>query len=242
MNTFIPHLGHNVFSKERETSQGGQLGIFIEIMKRLGITKGSTLEFGSGDGVANNNTRHFYLDGWDCAYIEARDDRYASLCKNTPNAKKLKTIITCEDGETLDDAVKELKLPEDLTLMAVDIDSNDYWVWKSLKNIHPFIVNIEYNSNFEPYEKRTIKYDPKYVWNGSNYYGASAGALCALAEEKGYVLIGYVTQLDLIFLRKDMYEKHKDKFDIVDVSEIKKQPLHPQKEGYEMEKIKTDET
>ena len=216
------------------SSQAGQDGVLAEIMRRLKVEHGSCLEFGAGDGIRNSNTYQFYRRGWDCAYIEA-GNHYPQLVENTPDARHCQKLITCEPGDTLDDAIAQMGIPQDLTLMSLDIDSIDYWVWKSLKSRQPLVVCIEYNSNFEPDEHRTVAYEIGLRWrNDDRYYGASAGALYALAIQKGYVLVAFLPGNDLIFLRADVYTAHQDRFDELPVTQVVKTPLHRDRTGRRM--------
>jgi hypothetical protein len=50
-------------------------------------------------------------------------------------------------------------------------------------------VVIEYNASMPPNERSSIAYDPKFVWNGSDYLGASLLALKELGQRKGYTLV-----------------------------------------------------
>lgn len=75
-------------------------------------------------------------------------------------------------------------------VLSIDIDGNDYWIWKAIK-AKPDIVCIEYNSSFG-LDPLTIPYDPNFQWRefGHWFYGASLGALHKLGNEKGYQLVG----------------------------------------------------
>ena len=78
--------------------------------------------------------------------------------------------------------------------MSVDIDGNDYWIWKEIDCIKPRIVICEYNSAFGNDKKVTVPYKNDFVRRKEHYsdlyFGASLAAFCELAEEKGYDFIG----------------------------------------------------
>jgi hypothetical protein len=42
--------------------------------------------------------------------------------------------------------ISKYNLPSEIGLLHIDIDGNDYWVLKNLKNIKPVILILEYNS------------------------------------------------------------------------------------------------
>ena len=94
------------------------------------------------------------------------------------------------DASNINFLLAKYSVPREFDLLSIDIDSNDYYVWKALEGYSPRIVVIEYNASFPPTESKTIKYDPNFVWDGTNYYGASLLALKKLGQSKGYILIG----------------------------------------------------
>ena len=78
--------------------------------------------------------------------------------------------------------------------MSIDIDGNDYWIWKEINTVNPSIVIIEYNSLLGFEKNYVVPYDKKFERNKAHYsniyYGASLPALVKLGNEKGYALIG----------------------------------------------------
>ena len=79
----------------------------------------------------------------------------------------------------------------DALFESIDIDSNDYWVLRSLdERYRPRVLVMEYNASLGPTERKTIAYDPAYVWDVSSYFGASLAALHNVAVERGYSLVG----------------------------------------------------
>ena len=82
------------------------------------------------------------------------------------------------------------KVPHEFDLVCIDIDYNDYWVWKNLKDFHSRVVVIEYNSTIPYNESLSVKYDPATVWDGTNYFGASLAAMEKLGRQKEYTLVG----------------------------------------------------
>jgi hypothetical protein len=95
-------------------------------------------------------------------------------------------FITAENIETL---FEKYSVPPEFDLLSIDIDGNDYWVWKAIQNFHPRVVIMEYNANKGPNLSVTIPYDPAFRWDGSDYQGASLKALEKLGREKGYTLV-----------------------------------------------------
>jgi hypothetical protein len=81
----------------------------------------------------------------------------------------------------------------DLGILSIDVDGNDFWIWKALDLTPPIIV-VEYNSVFGRERAVTIPYDPGFVRSQAHpshlFWGASLKALALLAQQKGYALVG----------------------------------------------------
>ena len=65
--------------------------------------------------------------------------------------------------ENINIIIKDSKLnKEHIGILSIDIDGNDYWVWKEINVIDPIIVIIEYNSSFGFVNKVSIPYDKNF--------------------------------------------------------------------------------
>jgi hypothetical protein len=84
---------------------------------------------------------------------------------------------------------RDAGVPEEFALLSIDIDGNDYWVWKALDRFRPKVVVIEYNGFLPPPLSKVIPYDPDFQWSGTRYFGASLCALNKLAAERDYSLV-----------------------------------------------------
>jgi hypothetical protein len=96
-------------------------------------------------------------------------------------------FITAENINTL---IEHGGVTGDIDLLSIDIDRNDYWIWKAISVIQPRVVVIEYNATLHPPLSLVVPYGPDRGWDGSNYFGASLEALVRLGHGKGYKLVG----------------------------------------------------
>jgi hypothetical protein len=80
---------------------------------------------------------------------------------------------------------------EEIDVISLDLDGNDiYFVEKLLaKGFKPKLFIVEYNGKFPPPVKFQIEYDPKHVWKGDDYYGASLASFDSLFNDFGYKLV-----------------------------------------------------
>jgi hypothetical protein len=97
----------------------------------------------------------------------------------------------------------------EIDLLSIDIDYNDYWVWKAVDVANPRVVVIEYNAALRPPMSLVVPYDPTRSWDGSNYFGASLEALVRLGRTKGYRIVGCnFSGANAFFVRDDLCADH----------------------------------
>jgi hypothetical protein len=100
----------------------------------------------------------------------------------------------------------------EVDLLSIDIDRNDYWVWRAIDAIDPRLVCIEYQDILGPERSVTIPYDPdfsleRYEVNAThnNYTGTSLRAMVKLGASKGYRLVATNAYgFNAVFLRNDL--------------------------------------
>lgn len=56
----------------------------------------------------------------------------------------------------------------DIGLLSINIDGNDYWIWKGIDVINPAIVVIEYNSIIGKSHPITIRYKNSFTRHGEH--------------------------------------------------------------------------
>jgi hypothetical protein len=162
-------------------SQHGESTVVSRIFDRIGMRSRHAVEFGAGDGWRLSNIRMFLEDGWQGTQWDSE------------------TWVTAEN---VNDLFAEYHVPEDVDLVSIDIDGNDYWVWRSL-TWEPSVLLIEYNAYFEHGERVALEYDPDQEWDQTYAYSASLDAMCDLGEAKGYFLAAEVGCANLVFVQDE---------------------------------------
>jgi hypothetical protein len=184
-------------------SEGMEDGILAEIFRRIGVSSRRFVEIGVQDGLECNSA-YLLLQGWSGAWIDGAPDNAARARATFASypVEVLDQFVTAENADAL---ISRLAGEDGLDLLSIDIDSNDYWVWKAVRSVRPRVVVIEYNATLPPHLRRTVAYDPTRFWTGTNFFGASLGALAALGEEKGYRLVGCSPAgVNAFFVRDDL--------------------------------------
>jgi len=188
-------------------SQHGEDGVIERIFEIIKPTDRHAVEFGASDGSYCSNTRNLIENqGWNALLIEG-DKTLAERCKlkyeNNPRVRCINAWVYPGNVEVL---FEENGVPNDFDFLSIDLDGNDYYVWKVIHHFHPKVLLMEYNASYPPPLKRVIEYHPMNYWDGSDYFGASIQSLYDLGKEKGYELI-YVEKngVNLFFVDRKYY-------------------------------------
>lgn len=182
------------FSEYKVYSQWGDDGIIQFLINYLEIDSKKFIEFGVGDYKESNTRLLLINNNWKGLIMDCYPN-FENDLKNDEIYWKYDITAVNEfiTKENINDLIIKNKFNEDVGLLHIDIDGNEYWIWENI-NISPDIVIIEYNSSYGYEKPWTVLYDPKferYNYHHSGiYFGVSILSLCDLAEKKGYSFIG----------------------------------------------------
>ncbi len=169
------------------TSQDGEDGVLAEIFTRMGLTHGWCVEFGAWDGKLHSNTWDLiHNKQWKAVYIEPVSEVFRRLeqnCQGLSDIHCFNQLVEIDGINSLDAILGRTPIPPDFELLVIDIDGNDFYVWRSLERYRPKVVMIEFNP-FIPADINFAK------WNdGQVKASASLKAVCELGKTKGYELV-----------------------------------------------------
>ena len=197
-------------SEFRVFSQWGEDGIIKWLTNNLNISRKVFVEFGVSN-YAESNTRFLMVDqNWSGLVMDGSDDNIEFIRKDDIywryNIKAEKAFITAEN---INELLMNNGIMGDIGLLSIDIDGNDYWVWKAITVVNPAIVICEYNYRFGKDRAVTIPYAPQFRRQDAHYscvyFGASLKALDKLAKEKGYSLVTVNSNANnAFFVRNDL--------------------------------------
>ena len=171
-------------------SSAGEDGVIEKIFSIIEPTTKYSVEFGAGNGIRASNTRNMIInDGWSSLQIEGDPARARELAKNFNAFPKVKAVEAWVWPGNIEILFEENGVPRDFDFLVIDIDSNDYYVWRAIQSFRPKVVMIEVNGRYPPPEKWVIDFHPMNYWDGTGYVGASLQTLTDLGKKKGYELI-----------------------------------------------------
>ncbi|MCK5021960.1 MAG: hypothetical protein KAR54_01795 [Candidatus Pacebacteria bacterium] len=181
-------------------SQGGDDGIIQYLISKVKTPK-TFVDIGAGTYTQPDTRLLLQHNNWSGLAIDGSkvDSLKNSEFYSIFDIEAKQAFVTMEN---INDLIKF----KEIGLFNIDIDGNDYWIWKALK-INPDIVIVEYNSFFGlkpisiPYRADFVRTKSDY---GTLYCGASLMSLCDLAKEKGYFFVGCNRQgINAFFVKKD---------------------------------------
>ena len=188
-------------------SQNDEDGIIAEIFRRIGAPHRTFVEFGCGDGLENNTTC-LLSQGWRGLWLDGGDDNaegirkvYGYLIEH--GLLQFRQVFI--DRDNIDGLIVDAGLGDEIDLLSIDLDGNDYHIWEAIAAVSARLVVVEYNGKFIPPHDWCMAYDRGYMWRGTDLMGASLTALARLGEAKGYQLVGCnITGVNAFFVRRDL--------------------------------------
>lgn len=127
------------------TSQFGEDGVLEALFARIGTRNTFAFECGAADGLFYSNTKHLRDQGWSALLIEADDTQFDKLATHaTENVHCVRQKVV---GDDLDRLLARHKAPLDLDLGVIDIDGQDFWLWKHLELYRPRVMMVEYSGH-----------------------------------------------------------------------------------------------
>jgi hypothetical protein len=176
-------------------SQWGDDGIIQYLINNIDIQNKYFIEFGV-ENYVESNTRFLLMNNNWSGLVMDGDIKNIDYIKKDEIYWKYDLKAKCEfiTAENINQILSQEGISGNIGLLHIDIDGNDYWIWKAIENLDPDIVIIEYNSVFGIEKAITIPYKPNFyrvtAHSSTLYAGASLLALCDLAKEKGLHFIG----------------------------------------------------
>jgi hypothetical protein len=184
MLTFYIQYGGN-----KKFSQNGEELILEEVLKRLKIETGHTVEIGGHNGRYLSNTALLIENGWTGKFVEADFDLWQECCKNWAHNKNVKCVCSFVNEQNVNAFVDA-----DCDVLSIDTDGKDFDIFKAME-AKPKVVIIEIDSSIPPDEDRM-----------NSEGGAGYLLMVKLGIEKGYFLLCHTG--NLVFIDK----KYKKQF------------------------------
>lgn len=191
-------------------SQNDEDGIIRYCLEKIATAETLTktfVEIGVGAGYENNSYQ-LILDGFSGCWIDGNK----SFINNTRSLipAKQDRLLVHEEFITLENIHKTLARclnflkNKNTDFFSLDVDGNDYYFLPiCIEILKPKLVCVEYNGKFPPPTCLYMKYNPTYVWDRSDYQGASLQALVDAIPTHTLVACS-VVGINAFFVRNDL--------------------------------------
>jgi hypothetical protein len=209
-------------------SQFDEDGLLLFVFAAIGFHSKKVVEMCAGDGTECMATNLIVNHGFDGLLFDGdrrnvlHGQRFFQNCVDTaffpPRFRQ--AWITAENVNQL---LEENMFVGDVDLLSIDLDGNDYWIWKATEAVRPRVCIFETNPVVPLPLSLTVPYDPEFRYSerppaGEEFWGASLRAMKELCDRKGYRLIGSNRLgFNVIFMRNDI---GLDIFPEVEISKI----------------------
>jgi hypothetical protein len=184
-----------------------------------------------------NSFIEFGFSGWEfnCINLAQKDwtgllidgDEYNITIAQNIFTGKIKSKKVWIDLDSIN-YIKEYAEQNEIGILSIDVDGNDYWFLEKLISTKPAIIIIEFNVFFGllpisiPYDSNFDRTKAHETWA---YFGASITAMNFLANQNNYSLVEISKNgVNAFFIRNELLS-NTDK--ILDPSQILKDSAHP---------------
>jgi hypothetical protein len=169
-------------------SQTGEDGVIAKALEILPARNNWCVEFGAWDGKHLSNTFNLVENSnYSVVLVEGDKSKYERLKRDYPYKDRaifVGQFVGWTKEDNLDTILqKQVLVPEDPDLLSIDVDGNDYHIWKACTKYRPKLVLIEFN----PTSSNRFEYVQPPDANVN--HSSSPYPLVALGKEKGYELI-----------------------------------------------------
>jgi len=192
-------------------SQWGEDGMIQQLIKSIEIKNKTFIEFGV-ENFKESNCRFLLMkDNWKGFVIDGSAQNIADL-KNADfywrnNLEAIAAFITKDNINSL---LEKSGFDEDLGILSIDLDGNDYYILEAITFFKPRILIVEFNAVFGAERKISIPYQADFNRTKAHYSnlycGASLAAITFLAAKKGYTLVGTNSaSVNAFYVRNDVW-------------------------------------
>jgi len=192
--------------RDTKHSLDGEAGVLDFVLSRLPDANRWVVEFGACDGLAFSNSAHLIIDlGYSAVLIEPDQAQFDMLKKNMQPYSQvmcIKSFIGIEGDLRLDTVLANTPCHLNPDLMIIDVDNNDYHIFKAINTYKPKVLMIEINSTLLPGQEKVAEYDAPFVFGK---HGSSILSMTRLAESKGYRLISNIS-CNAIYIQENYYK------------------------------------
>lgn len=192
----------------RAFSQSGEDGLLEHLIRRVPVGSEQFLEIGV-ENYTESNTRFLLRNRhWEGHIVEGAAHQVAAIRGSAAHSfERLSVYHEFVTRESINRILADTGLPEEFGLFSLDIDGNEFWVWREITGYRPTLCVVEYNWRYGPERDVVVPYDPAFVREKAHSSGSTTARRwrrwCGWAQH-GYAFVGCNrTGVNAFFVRTD---------------------------------------
>lgn len=203
-------------AKKPDLSEGGkglklfsnmeEDGIILKLLASIYVEKGFFLDIGSNDCINSNCANLAFNFDWEGVFIDANAQLLKTGKRNYKRfgkEKNLKFVHSFLFPENINEVVNKNVASKEIDFASIDIDGNDYAIWKALDCVKPKIVVVENKIEYGKYDIVVPAINAFFAAQ----WGASIVSISRVAQEKGYTLVATNKEgFNAFYMRNDCLE------------------------------------
>jgi hypothetical protein len=182
-------------------------GIVLQLVNALKIEDGFFVDIGSNDCINSNCANLVFNLNWSGVFIDA-DEKLLQIGKRNytffNKKEKVKFVQSFVTKENINVLVKENIGNREIDFVSIDIDGNDYEIWKAF-DLNPKLVVVENKIEYGGYDI-VVPVSNNF---SADEWGASIHSFTKLSEAKGYTLVASNNAgFNAFYVRNDLIQKY----------------------------------
>jgi len=176
----------------KDNSFAGETEAIQNILSKLGDHSRYLVDIGASDGITQSSTVKFLVDykysGLLFEYEPKNFSKLAFLYNDRIDITLTKAKIT---PNNIVKFMESYAVPQDFSLLNLDIDSYDLEVLRSLLvgGFNPKVISMEINEIFPPNIEFEVGYSADHSWQGDHFFGCSVALAEKTLRTLGYSLV-----------------------------------------------------
>lgn len=184
-------------------------GIILRLLASINVFKGNFIDIGSNDCINSNCANLAFNFDWSGLFIDG-NAKLIKIGKRNYRffnyAERLRFDTCFLSPENINEVIERNLITKEIDFMSIDIDGNDFAIWKAIEIVNPKIVVIENKIEYGKFDivAPAIKKIPQDRW------GASLVSITKLAIKKGYTLVATNKEgFNSFYMRNDCFKQSK---------------------------------
>ncbi len=185
-------------------SQNEEDGILLALIEAAGAPARRFVEIGSG--MTGGNSALLAMEfGWSGLMVEARRGHVEEARRRFSHNPGVQVVRAMATPTNVNKLLAKHGAGDDIDVLSLDIDSDDYWVLRAFNICRPRIIVVEYNALFGPKKALTVARGVAAQAGVKGYSGASLMAFDRLLTGRDYRLVAVEPNgVNAFFLRNDL--------------------------------------